>query len=59
MNVICILLSLAANLDWPMQHFDVKNAFLHGDLEEQVYMDTPPGFYEGFINNSVCNRRFQ
>ena len=33
MNTICILLSLAANLDWPLQQFDVKNAFLHGDLE--------------------------
>lgn len=29
-NTICLLLSLAANLDWPLQQFDVKNAFLHG-----------------------------
>lgn len=36
MNTIRILLSLAANFDWLLQQFDVKNAFLHGDLEEDV-----------------------
>ncbi|KAM1324479.1 hypothetical protein PS2_045241 [Malus domestica] len=34
MNTIQVLLSLAANFDWPLKQFDVKNAFLHGDLEE-------------------------
>jgi hypothetical protein len=32
MNSIRVLLSIAANLDWPLHQFDVKNAFLHGDL---------------------------
>ncbi|RVW26049.1 Retrovirus-related Pol polyprotein from transposon TNT 1-94 [Vitis vinifera] len=38
-----VLPSLAANLDWPLQQFDVKNVFLHGELSEKVYMDLPPG----------------
>ncbi|KAL6335066.1 hypothetical protein AAG906_026446 [Vitis piasezkii] len=42
-NTIQVLLSLAANLDWPLQQFNVKNVFLHGELSEEVYMDLPPG----------------
>ncbi|KAH9716002.1 hypothetical protein KPL71_021292 [Citrus sinensis] len=31
------------NLDWPVQQFDVKNAFLYGNLSEEIYMDLPLG----------------
>jgi hypothetical protein len=43
-NSIRIIISLAAHLDWPLHQLDVKNAFLHGDLTEIVYMAQPPGF---------------
>ena len=44
MNTVRIILSLAAHFDWELQQFDVKNAFLHGDLEEEVYMEIPLGY---------------
>jgi hypothetical protein len=44
LNMVRVLLSISANLDWPLHQFDIKNAFLHGNLEEEMYMDVPPGF---------------
>ena len=53
-NTIRILISLAINLDWPLYQYDIKNAFLHGELNEEIYMNIPPG-YEGKMNEGkVC-----
>ena len=39
-----LLLSMDAMCYWPLYQLDIKNAFLHGDLAEEVYMEQPPGF---------------
>ncbi|RDX81259.1 hypothetical protein CR513_38082, partial [Mucuna pruriens] len=43
-NTIRVIISLVAHFGWNLQQFDVKNVFLHGDLEE-VYIEIFPGFY--------------
>ena len=53
-NSIRVLLSLAVNFDWPLHQLDVKNAFLNGDLKEEVYMSLPPGFEKKLGPSKVC-----
>ena len=52
MSTVRILLSLVAHYNWQLLHYDVKNAFLHGDLDEKIYMNIPPRF-KGNIGNKV------
>ena len=44
MNSIKILFSVDVNLSWPLFQPDIKNAFLYGDLQEEVHMEQPPGY---------------
>ncbi|GKD81949.1 ribonuclease H-like domain-containing protein, partial [Tanacetum coccineum] len=46
-GTIRTVLSLGASRHWPIHQLDVKNAFLHGDLFETMYMHQPPGFRQG------------
>ena len=54
MNSIRILISLAVNLDWELHQYDIKNAFLYGELKEEIYMDVPPGYASDATHGKVC-----
>ena len=45
MNSIRLILSLAALHNWEVHQMDVKSAFLHGDLQEEIYMEQPPRMF--------------
>ena len=44
---ICIVLALVALLDLELEQLDFKTTFLHGDLDEDIYM----GQLEGFVQH--------
>jgi histone deacetylase 1/2 len=51
---IPLVLSIAVSQGWSLRQLDVKNAFLHGVLEEEVYMHQPPGYRDKKRPNYVC-----
>ena len=49
-----LILSLVATFGWSLQHLDVKNAFLHGILNKEVFMEQPLGYVDPRHPNHVC-----
>ena len=52
LNTLRLLTAMAVQNDWEFRHLDVKTAYLHGDLEEEVYMAVPQGLEdvpEGYV----------
>ena len=54
---IRLILGIASNMDWTIQQMDVKTAFLYGELQEQIFMQLPPGMETENKNNCLYLRR--
>ena len=46
MSSIRIVLGIAASMNLEVEQLNVKTAFFHGDLEEEIYMEQPEGFID-------------
>ena len=51
---IRVIFTLAASYGWDIQQLDINNAFLNGDLQEEVFMSQPEGFVHSQFPNHVC-----
>jgi hypothetical protein len=51
---IRILLAIAAYFDYEIWQMDVKTSFLNGNIEEELYMVQPEGFFNPKDANKVC-----
>ncbi|KAI0498161.1 hypothetical protein KFK09_021402 [Dendrobium nobile] len=54
MPTIRVLTALAVHNQWTIHQLDISNAFLHGYLEDTIYMQQPPGFKDVQNPHSVC-----
>ena len=54
MTSIRNILSLVAAEDLHLEQLDVKTTFLHGDLEEEIYMQQPQGYEVKGKEKLVC-----
>lgn len=42
MAFLRLFLSMVVVKHWPLYQLDIKNAFMHGDLQDEIYMEQPP-----------------
>ena len=54
MTIMRAVIAMATAKGYFLHQMDVKNAFLHGDLQEEVYMDQPHGYEDTGHLEVVC-----
>ena len=53
-STIWLILTIGLSQGWTIRQLDVNNAFLHGDLQERVYLAQPPGHEDPVLPHHVC-----
>lgn len=53
LTTVILFIALAAAKDWSLHQLDINNAFLHGYIDEEVYMQPPQG-YSKALPGQVC-----
>jgi Reverse transcriptase (RNA-dependent DNA polymerase) len=56
-TTIRVVLTIALSHGWSLRQLDVNNAFLHGNLEETIFMQQASGFVDTLHPNRVCHLR--
>ena len=54
MTYVRLFISMATSYNWGLHQLDIKNAFLHGNLQEEVYMEQPLAFVAHGEIGKVC-----
>ena len=57
MATVRVVIAVATAKGWTLHQMDVKNAFLHGELQEEVYLDQRPGYEDVGHPDYVCRLR--
>jgi histone deacetylase 1/2 len=53
-TTVRLILAIAVSKGWHLRQIDIQNAFLHGDIQEEVYMTQPPGYVDPIQHGYVC-----
>ena len=53
-STVRIILSIAVHLNWEVRQLDINNAFLNGNLKENVFMHQPEGYTDSTKPDHIC-----